>query len=166
MWRKERPGTMMTTPKELLMLAALLATAACAGMPIASQTGAAHDVLIKEDELAPHELIVEAGDEIRWINQRTTPVWVYFYKSSLDEVVCQRGFSYFWGVEEFAKIEPKQSVSVCFAHVDAVSYRVQREATVIRGSTAGEGGSESIPVSIHGAILIEEPVSRPNARIH
>ncbi len=146
----------MTIGKKMLILGALLLTAACAGLPTASQTGAVHDVLIKEEELAPHELIVQAGDEIRWINQRTAPVWVYFYKDSLDEVVCQRGFSYFWGVEEFAKIEPTQSVSVCFAHVDAISYRVQREATVIRGSTAGEGGSETIPVSMHGAILIEE----------
>ena len=112
MWRKERPGTMMTTPKELLMLAALLATTACAGMPIASQTGAAHDVLIKEDELVPHELIVQAGDEIRWINQRTVPVWVYFYKSSLDEVVCQRGFSYFWGWRN-SRRSSRSSPSAC-----------------------------------------------------
>jgi plastocyanin len=148
------------------MLAALSAATACAGLPPTSRTGAVHDVFIKEEEVTPHELIVDAGDEIRWINQRTTPAWIYFFQDSLDEVVCQRGFSYFWGVEEFAKIEPRQSVSVCFAHVDAVSYRVQREATVIRGSTAGEGGSESIPVSLHGAILIEEPTNhRPKVRI-
>lgn len=148
------------------MLAVLLAATACAGLPSTSRTGAVHDVFIKEEEITPHELIVDAGDEIRWINQRTTPVWIYFFQDSLDEVVCQRGFSYFWGVEEFAKIDPKQSVSVCFAHVDAVSYRVQREATVIRGSTAGEGGSESIPVSLHGAILIEEPSDhQPKVRI-
>jgi len=157
---------MMPILKGPLMLAVLLAATACAGLPSTSRTGAVHDVFIKEEEITPHELIVDAGDEIRWINQRTTPVWIYFFQDSLDEVVCQRGFSYFWGVEEFAKIDPKQSVSVCFAHVDAVSYRVQREATVIRGSTAGEGGSESIPVSLHGAILIEEASDhQPKVRI-
>ncbi len=156
----------MNTSKEMLIVVALAATAACAGLPTTSRTGEVHDVLIREEEITPHELIVQTGDEIRWVNQRTTPVWVYFYKDSLDEVVCQRGFSYFWGVEEFAKVAPKQSVSICFARVDAVSYRVQNEATVIRGSTAGEGGSESIPVSMHGAVLIEEPTSRSNARGH
>jgi plastocyanin len=164
---KGEPTANMTSGKRMLIVAALFATTSCAGLPTTSRTGAVHDVLIKEEEVFPHELIVQAGDEIRWINQRTIPVWVYFYKDSLDEVVCQRGFSYFWGMEEFAKVEPQQSVSVCFAHVDAVSYRIQREATVIRGSTAGEGGSETIPVSMHGAILIEEPTSYgSNARLH
>lgn len=148
---------MMRTTRRTFLLAALLLTTACAGLPTASRTGAVHDVLIKEETVSPHELIVQVGDEVRWINQRTTPAWVYFYKDSLDELVCERGFSYFWGMEEFAKVEPHQSVSVCFALVDVVSYRIQREATVLRGSTAGEGGSETMPVSMHGSILIEEP---------
>lgn len=145
----------------LFMLTALFFVTACAGLPTTSRSGSVHDVLIQEEAVAPHELIVQAGDEVRWINRRATPAWVYFYQDSLDELACSRGFSYFWGVEEFAKVEPNQSVSLCFARADAVSYRIQREATVLRGSTAGEGGSETIPVSMHGAILIEEPSQKP-----
>jgi plastocyanin len=140
----------------LLLLVAVTGMIACAGLPTTSRTGGVHDVTITDDGVSPQDLIVQAGDEVRWINRRSVPVWVSFYEDSLDELSCSRGFRYFWGLEENAKIEPGQSVSLCFAHEDAISYRVQDEPTVIRGSTAGEGGSEIIPVAMHAAIIVEE----------
>lgn len=139
-----------------LLLIAVAGTTGCASLPTTSRTGGVHDVAITDDGISPQDLIVQAGDEVRWINRRAVPVWVSFYEDSLDELSCSRGFAYFWAQEENAKIEPGQSVSLCFAHEDAVSYRVQNEPTVIRGSTAGEGGSEIIPVAMHAAIIVEE----------
>jgi plastocyanin len=140
----------------LLLLVAMAGTAACIGLPATSRTGAVHDVIITDDGVSPQDLVVQAGDEVRWINRKSGPVWVSFYEDSLDELSCSRGFSYFWAQEETAKIEPGRSVSLCFAHEDAISYRIQDEVEVIRGSTAGEGGSEIIPLANHAAIIVEE----------
>ncbi|MFM8551439.1 MAG: hypothetical protein ACKOCD_03875 [Nitrospiraceae bacterium] len=135
---------------------------ACAGLPTTSRSGEVHDILITEDRVSPQDLIVHIGDEVRWVNHRLTPVWVYFFRDTLDEVSCANGFSLFWANEEEAVIKPGQSVSICFAKEDAVSYTVQSEGTVIRGSTAGEGGSFKIPHGLHAAVIVEAaPVRTP-----
>lgn len=133
---------------------------ACAGLPAASLSGEVHDILITEDRVSPQDLIVHIGDEVRWVNRRLGPVWVYFFRDSLDEVSCARGFSLFWANEEEAVVKPGQSVSVCFSKEDAISYTVQSEQTVMRGSTAGEGGSFKIPKGLHAAVIVEAPPTR------
>ena len=138
-----------------LLILIALSGAACS-LPATTRTGAVHEVIITDNGVSPQDLIVQAGDEVRWINRKAGPVWVSFYQDDLDELSCRRGFSYFWGQEEDAKVEPNQSVSLCFAHEDVVSYRVQDEPTVIRGSTAGEGGSEVIPLGMNAAIVVKE----------
>jgi plastocyanin len=138
-----------------IILAALV-TSGCVGLPTASRTGVVHEVFIREEGVSAHDLIVQVGDEVRWVNRKATPVWIYFYEDSLDEVSCSRGFSYFWGHEESAKIEPGQSASVCFSKEDAISYTVQDQATIISGSTAGASQPFNIPVSMHAAIVVEE----------
>lgn len=146
--------------RAVLLLAGCWLAAACAGLPATSRSGAVHDILITEDRVSPQDLIVHIGDEVRWVNRRLSPVWVYFFRDSLDEVSCARGFSLFWGNEEEAVLEPGQSVSVCFAKEDAISYTVQSEQTVMRGSTAGEGGSFKIPKGLHAAVIVEAPPVR------
>jgi len=141
--------------KRVLLLAGCWLVVACAGLPNTSRSGAVHDILIMEDRVAPQDLIVHIGDEVRWVNHRLNPVWVYFFRDSLDEVSCARGFSLFWANEEEATIAPGQSVSVCFSKEDAISYTVQSEPTVMRGSTAGEGGSFTIPKGLHAAVIVE-----------
>lgn len=143
----------------MLVIGAWL-TLGCTGLPTTSRSGAVHDILITEDRISPEDLTVKVGDEVRWVNHRLGPVWIYFMRDSLDEISCSRGFSLFWGTEESAKIEPGQSVSVCFGREDLVSYAVQREETVIRGSSAGEGGSFSIPKGMNAAIIIQAAPSR------
>lgn len=146
----------------LLLVACGWLASACASLPATSRSGAVHDVLIMEDRIAPQDLIVHIGDEVRWVNRRLSPIWVYFFRDTLDEISCARGFSLFWGNEEEAVIEPGQSVSVCFAKEDAVSYTVQNEPTVMRGSTAGEGGSFKIPQGLHAAVIVEAaPAPKP-----
>lgn len=43
--------------------------------------------------MTPADLWVQPGDEIRWVNQRSTQVTVEFLGDALDDVVCQSGFS-------------------------------------------------------------------------
>jgi plastocyanin len=138
-----------------VILTAALGLAACAGLPATSRTGAVHEILITDDGIAPQDLIVQAGDEVRWINRRAVPIWVSFYEDSLDELSCRRGFSYYWALEETANIPPGGSVSLCFAHEDAISYRVHDRKEELRGSSAGAGGSEIIPEAMHAAIIVE-----------
>lgn len=146
----------------VLLLAGGWLISACASLPTTSRSGAVHDIVITEDRISPQDLIVQIGDEVRWVNHRLNPVWVYFFRDTLDEVSCANGFSLFWANEEEAVIAPGQSVSVCFAKEDAISYTVQSEQTVIRGSTAGEGGSFSIPKGLHAAVIVEAaPVRAP-----
>ena len=138
----------------LLLLAACW-LAACSGLPAATKTGTVQDIVITEDRVSPEDLIVTAGDEVRWVNHRVGPAWIYFQPDDLDEIACSRGFALFWAHEESAKIEPGQSVSICFGKEDEISYTVQTEQTVIRGSTAGEGGSFSLPKGINAAIIVK-----------
>lgn len=154
-------GTPRAIGATLLLACGWLATA-CAGLPATSRSGEVHDILITEDRISPQDLIVHIGDEVRWVNRRLSTVWVYFFRDTLDEISCMRGFSLFWGNEEEAVIEPGQSVSVCFAKEDAISYTVQNEQTVMRGSTAGEGGSFKIPKGLHAAVIVEAaPAPKP-----
>jgi plastocyanin len=141
----------------MLILGTVFILSACASLPATSRTGAVHDVIITEEKLSPEDLIAHVGDEVRWVNRRPTTVWVYFFEDSLDEISCQNGLASFWGHEEVAKIEPNQSASVCFAKEDAISYSVQNEPTILAGSTAGATREFNIPVSVHGAIIVEAP---------
>ncbi|MEQ8860782.1 MAG: hypothetical protein RIC56_19225 [Pseudomonadales bacterium] len=76
----------------------LMATVGCAaiagtsGIAEASRTGTIHDVKF-EERMTPADLWVQPGDEIRWVNQRSTQVTVEFLGDALDDVVCQSGFS-------------------------------------------------------------------------
>jgi len=149
-YRRRAPGLVA------VMILASLAPG-CIGLPSTSRSGKTHDILIMEDRLTPLDLKTGVGDEVRWVNRRARPVWVYFMREDFEEISCSRGFSLFWATEEGAKVEPGQSVSVCFGKPDdEVSYDVQDAPIVIRGSTAGEGGSFESPTALHGAILVED----------
>lgn len=142
----------------LLILASL--AAGCLGLPSTSRSGKSHDILILEDRITPLDLKTGVGDEVRWVNRRPRPVWVYFMREDFEEISCSRGFSLSWATEEGARIDPGQSVAVCFGKPDdEVSYDVQDAPIVIRGSTAGEGGSFERPTALHGAIIVEEAAS-------
>ena len=139
----------------ILVILLCLATA-CVALPTTSRTGTVHAITIAE-EISPRDLEVQPGDEVQWVNRRGDPVWVYFFRDSPDELSCQRGFSYDLGTEEVAKVEPDQSVSLCFANAGAVEYLVQRQPT-IRGGV-GEGGNK-ISGAMPGVALVGSPPER------
>jgi plastocyanin len=132
---------------------AMLPISACAGLPTHSQTGRAAVVKITDEEVSPRDVTVQPGDEVTLLNQRDSPVWIYFGRESPKELSCQRGFSFFWGVEEAAKINPGESASLCLSRSGEYGYWVQSQPTVQGGAPLGE---EHMPTSLPAAILVND----------
>jgi hypothetical protein len=86
----------------------------CVGLPDSGRTGQAHHVSISDQNISPKDLTVQSGDEILFSNSGSTRVWVYFANDHWNALSCRRGFSYFWGNEESAAVQPNASVSLCF----------------------------------------------------
>lgn len=136
----------MRSINKLIAGAALLATAVgCASIrgtdSIAdtTRTGTIHDVNFEEG-MTPSNLRVQVGDEVRWVNQRSTPVTIEFLGDALVDVTCQEGFSNLLRrQQETATIEPNESVSLCFGKVGTVTYNARMESPVAGGQTIESG---------------------------
>jgi plastocyanin len=117
----------------------LLVAVACAPMASATRTGTIHDVKF-EERMTPADLRVQVGDEVRWVNQRTTPVTVEFLEGALKDVVCQKGFASFVGRrQEAATINPNESASLCFGKAGTVSYNARMDSAVAGGQIIESG---------------------------
>ncbi|MDT8322201.1 MAG: hypothetical protein RQ826_16925 [Xanthomonadales bacterium] len=104
-----------------------------------SRTGTIHDVNF-EDRMTPVNLWVRPGDEVRWVNKRSTPVTVEFLGDALDDVTCQRGFSSLLRrQQETATIKPNESASLCFGKEGTVTYNARLESPVAGGQQIEAG---------------------------
>lgn len=135
----------MFSVKNLMISAALLASAGCATIQgtgaIASttRTGTIHDVKF-EERMTPEFLRVQPGDEIRWVNQRSSPVTVEFLGDALEDVTCQTGFSSLLRrQQEATSIKPNESASLCFGKVGTVTYNARMESPVAGGQLIESG---------------------------
>lgn len=136
----------MFTIKNLTVGALLLVTVAgCASIrgtdSIAdtTRTGEIHQVNF-ETRMTPTRLQVQPGDEVRWVNQRSSPVTVEFLGDALVNVTCQRGFSSLLRrQQEMATIDPNESVSLCFGTVGTVTYNARMDSAVAGGETIESG---------------------------
>ena len=135
-----------------LIACIMLILSACAGLPTESQTGRTAVVRITDDEVSPRDITVQAGDAVRLLNGRDRPVWIYLSRDQPREFSCQRGFSFFWGVEEVAKVPPGASASVCFSSPGEYGYWVQSQPSVQGGARMGE---LDMPASLPAAIIVE-----------
>lgn len=114
----------------------------CGGPPPTTRTGEIHEVKIAE-HVAPSEIKVQTGDEIRWVNHRSLPVQLDFLKGALDDVACERGFSNWVGMRrESIAIDPNQSASLCFSNSGKISYNVRMDSAL-------PGGQQIEPGVIH-----------------
>ena len=130
----------------------MLILTACAGLPTESQSGRTAVVRITDGEVSPRDITVQPGDAIQLLNGRDRPVWIYFGRDRPKELSCQRGFSFFWGVEEVAKVRPGESASVCFSAPGEYGYWVQSQPSEQGGARVGE---LDMPDSIPAAIIVE-----------
>lgn len=135
-----------------LMACAMLSLSACTGLPTEGQTGRTAIVTIADGEVSPRDITVQPGDEVRLLNGRDRPVWIYFAPDP-KALSCQRGFSFSWGVEEVAKVPPGEFASICFSSPGEYGYRVQSQPTVRGGARLGE---MDMPVSLPAAILVDK----------
>ena len=136
----------MYSIKRLIAGAAVLATAVgCANIrgtdsiSDTTRTGTIHTVNF-EEHMTPASLRVQPGDEVRWVNQRSTPVTVEFLGDALDDVTCQTGFSSLLRrQQESATINPNESASLCFGRVGTVTYNARIESPVAGGQMIESG---------------------------
>jgi plastocyanin len=138
----------------LSVIAIVMLSTACARLPADSRSGRTAVVRITEEGLSPRDITVQPGDEVRLLNGRNRPAWIYFGRDRPTELSCRRGFSFFWGVEEVAKVRPGESASVCFSAPGEYGYWVQSQPTEQGGASLGE---LDMPTSLPAAIVVEVP---------
>jgi plastocyanin len=118
-------------------VALVVLSVACAG-PATSRSGAVHDIRITEGP-EPADLIVNPGDEVRFVNARTLPLRVDLVNVNAEDVSCRRGFSSFFGAhQESTTIQPNESGSACFSKAGIVNYNLRMESAL-------PGGKKIIP---------------------
>jgi hypothetical protein len=116
---------------------ALLATA-CAHPPT-SRSGAVHDIRVIEAPV-PDDLIVNIGDEVRWVNGRNLPIRVDLLNVNQDDLSCERGFSNLFGtLRESTTIKPNQSAGICLVKAGVVKYNIRMESALPGGEKIVSG---------------------------
>lgn len=98
-------------------------------MPTLTRTGEVKDVVIREG-VEPASVIVNPGDEVRWINKRQGDVKVIFLNPMTENLTCQRNFGGLMGFgtkrnEYSAKLGSNETASVCFRDPGEVKYVVR-----------------------------------------
>ncbi|TKB82015.1 MAG: hypothetical protein E8D44_13010 [Nitrospira sp.] len=130
--------TALTFTFPLAAMAALVILAACAG-PTTTRSGVVHDIRIAEGP-EPADLIVNPGDEVRWVNARTLPLRIDLVNVKSDELSCERKFSNIFGViQESATIEPNGTASACFAKAGVVNYNLRMDSALPGGKVIVPG---------------------------
>ena len=111
-------------------LAIAVGMAGCASLPGISRTQAVRDIKVAMN-LTPEDLTVAPGDEVRWVNMRTESILVQIPKLSAEDLTCQRGFDSWRGAMlESVKVEPNETVSLCFKGDAEVLYNVRVQTAV------------------------------------
>lgn len=105
-----------------MLCAAITGFAGCG--TAATSTPTVHDVNISQD-VTPRSLNVQRGDEVRWHNLLTSPVKVGILDNKWqDNILCQKGFSWFGLMTDLVTVAPNEYVSLCFAKPGTVRYNV------------------------------------------
>lgn len=118
---------------EVVTVASLVLLAGCAGLNLGStglhdtsRTGKVHDINIVGNEITPTKIVVQPGDEIRWVNHRTGSVRVAFTDPLDQKLSCERNF----GIGHSTRIDANGAASLCFLGPGTVNYMVRMEASV------------------------------------
>ncbi|MGH8863476.1 MAG: hypothetical protein ACREVZ_02330 [Burkholderiales bacterium] len=80
--------------------------------------------MVIDDGVSDSHVWVQAGEEVRWVNVRPTPVSVVFNGLQKREVSCEHGFSNSTNPHFAAVILPDDNASLCFSAVGRQTYRV------------------------------------------
>ena len=155
--------------QRIILGSALLMLAGCQtiggeSMPTLTRTGEVKDVIIR-DAVEPTSVMVNPGDEIRWINKRQGAVRVVFLNPMTENLTCQRNFGGPLGFgtkrnEYSAKLGSNETASLCFRDPGEVKYVVRAE------SASHPGGEQNIAgtISIESQNLAGRPMEKPVER--
>ncbi len=122
----------------MAVVALSVSLVACAG-PQTTRSGEIHTIKI-EKEPEPADIVVNIGDEVRWVNHRSLPVRLDLVADAQDTLSCERGFSNFLGMKrESATIAPNESVAACFSKVGVVKYNLRMESALPGGKAITSG---------------------------
>ena len=125
-----------------LMISMLMGVglAACTNMPDVTRTGKVTNVIVRDD-ITPKDVTVSAGDEVRWINQRTGAIRVEFIDPIANRITCNNGFNRFMGMgqDQTANLGPDGTASLCFSQKGAKRYVVRMDSTTPGGETNVSG---------------------------
>lgn len=122
---------------------------ACTSLPQTTRTSAIHDINITE-KLSGDSLVVQPGDEVRWVNLRKESARVDIPNLKSEDLACRRGFSNWMGsLEETTDLKANETASLCFKKPLIINYNV-------RADTALGGGKHILP----GTVRIDNSMPR------
>lgn len=92
--------------------------------------------IVISDIVNPETLYAHPGEEVRWKNDRDTPVRVGFLTMRLlDEVGCEKGMATIFGhLADLVTIPPGESVSLCLVRSGDLKYNVWFDADNPKGA--------------------------------
>jgi plastocyanin len=118
-----------------------LGFSACTSLPTTSRTSTMHEVKVGT-KLSPENFSVAPGDEVQWTNMRQEWILIHVPNLYTEDLSCQRGFKNLLSlVWESVRINPNDTVSLCFKHLGIVLYTV-------RTQTGVGGGRQTFPGSV------------------
>lgn len=119
----------------MITLAVLLVASfevSCIGrLPATTQTGKVEEIVIGT-VMAPSEVTLAPGDEVRWVNRQQGPVSIVFLQPIQEQVSCERGFG-LAGVANARRLGPNKGISLCFLTPGTVRYSVHLDTPTITG---------------------------------
>ena len=107
----------------ILSMSLLALMAGCQWLPPAVSPVPIHYVAI-EDGVSDADLRAKAGEEVRWVNVRKSPVSVVFNGLQPVQLSCKRGFSASADAHLTAVMHPDDNASLCFSAAGRQTYRV------------------------------------------
>jgi plastocyanin len=127
-------------------------------VPETSRTAVVHDVRVSLTDIAPTELRVNVGDEVRFINDRTLRVRVILIDAG-KSLACSKGFN--GHIDQEADIEPGQYASFCFNKLGTVKY-MAREQTAVTGGEQVLSAQIQVQGSPVRPVLMREEYPSPS----
>lgn len=99
----------------------------CTIFPKAVMPLRVHDIHISgQNSINPVELYAVVGEEIRWRNDLSVPIYLGFLGiQPMQQAGCERGFRTWYGVmNDIVSIPAGQYVSLCFTQSRMVQYNI------------------------------------------
>ncbi len=99
----------------------------CTIFPKAVMPLRVHDIHINgQHSITPAELYAVVGEEIRWHNDLSVPIYLGFLSvKPMQQAGCERGFKTWYGaMKDIVRISAGQYVSLCFLQSRMVQYNI------------------------------------------